>query len=120
MRSLGLNSPLSRERNYEMRTVITETTVTPGHEKDWDDAFQNRAKAAANQPGLIGMSLLIPFEDKYKRVVIGIWESEEDWRRWHQTDAFKRTRETMDAATASDGLPRWHQVATEHFALTGD
>ena len=48
-----------------MKTVITETTVTPGKEKAWDDAFRDRAKAAANQPGLIGLSLLIPDDDTH-------------------------------------------------------
>ncbi len=100
-----------------MRSVITETTVLPGQEKVWDEAFRERGKAAANQPGLIGMSLLIPFDDQQKRVVIGIWESEEDWRRWHTTDAFDRTRETMNRATQSEGEPRWYQVATEHFTI---
>ena len=49
-----------------MKAVITETTVVEGKERTWDDAYQARAKAAANQPGLIGMSLLIPFDDTRK------------------------------------------------------
>lgn len=100
-----------------MRAVITETTVKSGQQKTWDNAFQERSKAAANQPGLIGMSLLIPFDDDRKRMVVGLWESEDDWRNWHQTDAFQRTRDSLDAATESEGQPRWHQVATEHFTM---
>jgi heme-degrading monooxygenase HmoA len=114
----GINSSGGRERIDAMRTVITETTVKPGSEKSWDQAFEERAKAAANQPGLIGLSLLIPFDDKQKRLVVGIWEREEDWSNWHKTDAFQRTRATMNAATESEGVPRWHQVATEHFSVT--
>lgn len=100
-----------------MRAVITETTIKAGQQKSWDHAFEERSKSAANQPGLIGLSLLIPFDDETKRLVVGLWESEDDWHKWHETDAFKRTREQLDAATESEGPPRWHQVATEHFAF---
>ncbi|MGA7670511.1 MAG: antibiotic biosynthesis monooxygenase [Nitrolancea sp.] len=102
-----------------MRAVITETTLKTGEQKAWDHAFEERSKAAANQPGLVGLSLLIPFDDERKRLVVGLWESEDDWHRWHETDAFKLTREKLDAATESEGKPRWHQVATEHFAFIG-
>jgi heme-degrading monooxygenase HmoA len=103
-----------------MKTVITETTVIPGKEKTWDDAFRDRAKAAANQPGLIGLSLLIPVDDEHKRLVVGIWESEDDWAKWHETPDFQRTREMMNRVTESDGPPQWHQVATEHFTIGAD
>jgi len=103
-----------------MKTVITETTVVPGKEKNWDDAFTERARAAASQPGLIGLSLLIPFDDQQKRVVVGIWKSEEDCARWHETEAFQRTRKSINAATEPDGVPHWHQVATEFFTLEAD
>ncbi len=103
-----------------MKAVITETTVVEGKEGVWDDAYRARAKAATNQPGLIGMSLLIPFDDTSKRVVLGIWESEDDWAKWHETPDFQRTREMMNGATAQDGEPQWHQVATEHFTIGAD
>ena len=46
-----------------MMTVITETTLEPGQEAEWDQAFQERLAAARQQPGWIGVQLLIPVDD---------------------------------------------------------
>jgi heme-degrading monooxygenase HmoA len=95
-----------------MFTVITETTLKPGQEEDWDRAFQERITEASRQPGWLGVNLLIPTEDMNKRVVVGTWQSQGDWDRWHQTDAFQKSRPTLAAATKDDGQPHWYNVDT--------
>ena len=92
-----------------MMTVITETTLETGQEAQWDQAFQERLAAARQQPGWIGVQLLIPVDDPDRRVVVGTWESRE---AWHQTDTFQRTRQRMNEADRSDGRERWFQVAS--------
>ncbi len=93
-----------------MMTVITETTVQPGHEAQWDDAFRRRVEAARRQPGWVDVQVLTPAGEPNKRVVVGTWRSREDWERWHQQEAFRQTREPMNQVTMSDGQPHWHQV----------
>lgn len=93
-----------------MYTVITETTLKPGEEQQWDAAFEERAKAVRNQPGWIDLQLLIPEGESNKRVVVGTWESREAWERWHQAQEFKQTRSELDEATVNDGRPTWYQV----------
>ncbi len=95
-----------------MMTVITETTLEAGQEAEWDQAFQERLAAARQQPGWIGVQLLIPVDAPDRRVVVGTWESREAWEAWHQTDPFQRTRQAMDHADRSDGRERWFQVAS--------
>lgn len=98
-----------------MMTVITETTVASGKGQEWDQAFQARLKDAREQDGWVGMELLIPDDEPNKRVVVGTWESQEHWERWHETETFKQTRRTMDEATKEDGQERWYRVVTETF-----
>ena len=57
--------------------------------------------------------LLIPMDDPRKRIVVGTWQRREDWERWHTTDGFRRTREQLDAATASEAPERWFNVVEE-------
>jgi heme-degrading monooxygenase HmoA len=108
------SSPEERftRRRAAMFTVITETTLKPGQEEDWDRAFQERITEASRQPGWLGVNLLIPTEDMNKRVVVGTWRSQGDWDRWHATDAFKQARPKLAAATKDDGQPRWYNVDT--------
>lgn len=93
-----------------MYTVITETTLKPGKEAEWDHAFQERVKSVSQQPGWMGVDLLTPDGDQTKRVVIGNWRSQEDWDHWHASDAFKQSRSQLGEATADDGEPRWYEV----------
>ena len=100
-----------------MMTVITETTLEPGQEEAWDQAFQERLAAARQQPGWVGVQLLIPLDAPNRRVVVGTWESREAWEAWHGTDTFQRTRQRMNEAGQADGQERWFQVVS--VASTG-
>lgn len=96
-----------------MMTVITETAVQSGREQDWDAAFRERVDDARMQPGWIATQLLIPEDDKQKRIVVGTWQDRESWKRWHATNSFKETRDQLNKATTDDGTERWFEVAVE-------
>jgi heme-degrading monooxygenase HmoA len=96
-----------------MMTVITETTVRPGREDDWDRAYHERATDARRQEGWIDLHLLIPVGDPRNRVVVGTWTDRDAWQRWHATEVFRSTREALDEATERHGDDRWFQVAEE-------
>lgn len=96
-----------------MMTVITETTVKPGQQSQWDQAYEVRMREAEKQPGWVDAQLLIPEGDTDKRIVIGTWESREHWERWHNDEAFQQTKQALDSATESEGQPRWYQVRTQ-------
>lgn len=99
-----------------MLTVITETTIKAGHESDWDRAYHERAADARRQDGWVDLHLLIPEDDARRRVVVGTWRDREVWQRWHATETFQRTKQALDAATASHGSERWFRVAEQETA----
>ena len=95
-----------------MMTVITETTIKPGQETQWDQAFQERLADAQQQPGWLALQLLIPLDAPNKRVVVGTWQSRAAWEAWHTTETFQRTRQQLNALGQSDGQERWYEVAS--------
>lgn len=96
-----------------MMTVITETSVQSGREQEWDAAFRERVDDARKQPGWLGTQLLVPVDDRQKRIVVGTWQDQESWKRWHTTSSFKETRDQLNQATTDDGNERWFEVAVE-------
>ena len=96
-----------------MMTVISETTVRPGSERDWDRAYHERAADAPRQDGWIDLHLLIPVDAPRQRVVVGTWRDRDAWERWHDTETFRRTRAALDSATESHGEDRWFEVVVE-------
>ncbi len=95
-----------------MLTVITESTIQPGNEAGWDQAFQERLQAARQQPGWLALQVLIPEGEPQKRVIVGTWESREAWERWHRADPFQQTRRQLDKLDQADGRERWFTVAS--------
>ena len=93
-----------------MIKIITETKLKPGQEEEWDRIFQDRVAQAGMQPGWIGVELLVPTDDPSTRVVIGSWRSQEDWDRWHASEAFQQTRSQLAPTTQDDGQPQWFTV----------
>lgn len=96
-----------------MLTVITETTVRPGHEEEWDAAFHERANDARQQDGWVALHLLAPMADDSRRIVVGTWKNHDAWKRWHATETFQRTRDRLDAATDVHGEDTWFRVIEE-------
>jgi len=99
-----------------MLTVITETTVKPGADADWNAAYHERAADARRQDGWVDLHLLIPVDDPGRRVVVGTWRDRGAWERWHETETFQRTRDRLDAATERHGADRWFEVVEEQNA----
>lgn len=93
-----------------MMTVVTEIEITSGQEPQWDAAFQDRLRDAPNQPGWVGIQLVIPLDSANERVVIGTWESRADWEAWHDTDVFKSTRERLNQVEQSSSDETWYEV----------
>ena len=93
-----------------MMTIITETTLEPGQEPEWDRALRERLEDARNQPGFVSVQVLIPLEALNKRVVVGTWQTRADWEAWHSTETFQSTRQRMNQVEQSQGEERWFEV----------
>lgn len=93
-----------------MMTIITESTIQPGNEAQWDEAFQERLQAAQGQSGWLATQVLIPEGEPQKRLIVGTWESREAWQRWHEADPFRQTRQQLNTLDQSDGQEHWFTV----------
>jgi heme-degrading monooxygenase HmoA len=96
-----------------MMTVVTQVTLKPGSEPEWDAAMRDRLSAAHERPGWIGGQLLIPLDGPNKRAVIGTWESRADWEAWHEDGTFAETRRRMDGLQEGKSEMSWFEVVTE-------
>jgi heme-degrading monooxygenase HmoA len=104
------------EGTIRMLTVITETIIKEGREADWDAAYRERAADARAQDGWVELQLLVPLEDRQRRVVVGTWRDREAWARWHDTGTFQATRDQLDDATEEHGEDRWCSVVEDEHA----
>jgi heme-degrading monooxygenase HmoA len=95
------------------RTVITHVRLQPDHEEEWDDAFRKRVEAAKEQRGFVSAHVCVPNEAPDERLVIGTWQSEDDWRQWHEQDEFVETRRRLERADEERGTPAWHEVVID-------
>ena len=96
-----------------MMTVITRVKLAAGNETEWDQAMQERLKAAPSQPGWIGGQLLMPAEGTNERVIVGTWESREHWKAWHDDPAFQETRQRLEGLQQGPDEMEWLEVVTE-------
>jgi heme-degrading monooxygenase HmoA len=74
-----------RRKETDVLTVITETIVKPGREADWEVAYRERAAAARDQDGWVELQLLVPLDDRRRRLVVGTWRDRDAWDQWHTT-----------------------------------
>lgn len=93
-----------------MKTVITRVRVQPGHEGEWDEVFRRRVEAAREQAGFVSAHVCAPDGAPEERLVIGTWQSEDDWRQWHEQEEFAETRRRLEQADEDKGPPIWHRV----------
>ena len=96
-----------------MVSIVTSVRLKEGSEREWDDAMRERMAAAGRQPGWIGGQLLQPEDSNPTRIIVGTWQSRDDWARWHADPQFTRTREELDGLTAAPEEHRWCRVAID-------
>ncbi len=98
-----------------MMTVVTTTRVRPGGEGEWDTAMRARFESAHDRSGWVSGQLLVPEDDRLTRVIVGTWQSRQDWQTWHDDPAFLEQRQTLQRLEAGPGRTEWfHVVAAAH------
>lgn len=99
-----------------MVTVVTRVRVKDGQESAWDEAFRERAQAARDQDGFVFVQLCRPEVDASERVVVGTWETRENWEAWHQHPTFVETRERLEEVDDERAGSQWYEVVVEERA----
>lgn len=92
---------------------INHIPIKQGREADFEKLFRDRERAVEDQPGFHSLDLLKPgmkmlmggkpeqTVNEYQ--VLTRWESEESFRGWIHSDAFKRAHSREVDATIFDG-----------------
>jgi heme-degrading monooxygenase HmoA len=96
-----------------MVSIMTSIRLKEGSEREWDEAMRERMAAAGRQPGWIGGQLLQPEDSAPHRIIVGTWQSRDDWVRWHDDPQFARTREELDGLTAGPEEHTWSRVTLD-------
>jgi heme-degrading monooxygenase HmoA len=96
-----------------MMTVVTTTRVRPGGEAEWDAAVRARFDSARERPGWISGQLLTSDDESSTRVIVGTWESREDWEAWHADPAFLDQRATLERLEEGDSQVAWFRVVAD-------
>jgi heme-degrading monooxygenase HmoA len=96
-----------------MLTIITTTRLRPGAEAEWDAAIGERFQSAHGRTGWVSGQLLNPEDAPDVRVIVGTWESREDWEAWHHDPAFLEQRDRLEALAAEPSQAVWYSVVAD-------
>lgn len=96
-----------------MVTIVTGIELKQGREEEWDAAMQERMSAVRDQPGWVGGQMLRPEGDPAKRLIVGTWQTREDWKRWHDDPQFATTRGELEGLTEGAEQHDWHDVVLD-------
>ncbi|MFD0691175.1 antibiotic biosynthesis monooxygenase family protein [Actinomadura fibrosa] len=89
---------------------INVLTVRPEMRAEVERRFAGRAGLVESAEGFEGFELLRPVEGSDRYLVYTRWRSEEDFRRWTESQAFQRghAEAAKDAEARSDGAGHGH------------
>ncbi|GGJ21955.1 antibiotic biosynthesis monooxygenase family protein [Deinococcus roseus] len=73
-----------------MITVANRIFVNPEHAEQFEERFKNRARQVDQMPGFIRNVVLKPAKAGDPYVVLTFWESQEAFKAWTESDAFKQ------------------------------
>jgi heme-degrading monooxygenase HmoA len=93
-----------------MESVITRVVVNDGSESEWEAVMRDRMTAAESSSGWIGGAILTPQGEANARLIVGLWETRDAWKRWHEDPAFHDTGERLKGLESHAGTPAWHGV----------
>jgi heme-degrading monooxygenase HmoA len=101
-----------------MVTVVTRVRIKDGREAEWDEVFGERARAARGQDGFHFVQLCCPEGAPSERVIVGTWDTRENWQAWHRDDAFLETRRQLEEIDEEDEGSQWWKVVVEERATS--
>ena len=99
-----------------MMTILSRVRIRPDEEQAWEAVFRERAAAARDQPGFVSVQLAVPADAPSERVIIGTWETQQDWEAGHGHEAFAETRRQLEEVDDEKAQDRWHEVVVHERA----
>jgi heme-degrading monooxygenase HmoA len=96
-----------------MVTVVTQVRVKGGREDEWDEVFAKRVQSARGHVGFESVQLCQPESAPSVRVIVGTWQTHEDWKSWHEDQAFRETRGELEQIDDESSQSLWYTVLVE-------
>jgi heme-degrading monooxygenase HmoA len=96
-----------------MVTVVTRIRIKDGRDADWDEVFTKRVQAAREQQGFVFVQLCRPDDSRGQRVIVGTWQTHDDWTAWHEDPAFLETRQELEEIDQGSKESQWYEVVVE-------
>jgi len=97
-----------------MVTIVTDIRLKKeGAEQQWDAVMRERLDLARSWPGWVGGQLLQPEHDPAKRLIVGTWQSRDDWEKWDEDPEFAHTREELQGLSTDTPQHAWHDVVID-------
>jgi heme-degrading monooxygenase HmoA len=96
-----------------MMTIVTRVKLRPESTDQWDRAMHARVEAARDADGWISAQLLRGVDEPLERAIVGVWDSQDAWRRWHDDDAFTETREQLSGLEERSQESVWFEVVED-------
>lgn len=91
-------------------TIVTRSLLKDGAEEEWDAAMRERMSEAHTAAGWISGRILVPLDDRNARIIVGTWQSQDAWKRWHTDEEFRETRERLEGLQAQPDEVTWSEV----------
>jgi heme oxygenase (mycobilin-producing) len=98
-----------------MIAVANRIFVAPDYVEPFEERFANRSGLIDDMPGFIQNQVLRPVSEGAPYVVLTLWESQEHFEAWTQSEAFRKAH--------TGGLPREAYTArnqVEIFEILSD
>jgi heme-degrading monooxygenase HmoA len=96
-----------------MMTIITRVKLRAGATEQWDRAMHTRVQAARDAEGWVSAQLLKGVDDQLERVIVGVWDSQEDWAAWHDDETFRETRAELAGVEETPADSAWFEVVED-------
>lgn len=93
-----------------MQTIITRVRLHGDGVEQWDSAIRERLRAAKDHPGWVSAQLLRAEGQPMERAIIGVWESVADWEAWHESSAFRESRELLKSLEDGPNESTWYET----------
>lgn len=73
-----------------MFIVMNRIPVNPDYAEQFEERFRNRAGEVDKMKGFVRNQVLRPANAEDPYVVLTVWESQEDFENWVNSDAFRK------------------------------
>jgi heme-degrading monooxygenase HmoA len=97
-------------------TIVTRSTLKEGSQQEWDAAMSQRMQEVHGATGWVSGRVLAPVDDPSARIIVGTWQRQEDWERWHEDADFQETRQRLEGLQAQPDEMSWSEVLVDEQA----